>query len=209
MDLGVILNMKTLLKSWLPLAMVTMVLLSGCSNSEPPQIQGTVLPGGKQLTPFALKVSNGDSFSEQSLRGHWSLVFFGFTSCPAICPNTLNMMNQVWQQLEQQQQLGDTEFVFVSVDPKRDGLARLDDYVHRYNQRFVGVTGAHSQLRSFASQLGVPYTVEESADDNYFVDHGTMIAVVNPAGRYQAVLTGPHNKDQLVKDLAALRSYFS
>ena len=201
--------MKKLAKISVVLVVAVSMLLNACSKSEPPKINGVVLPESKQLTPFALKTSKGEGFSEQSLRGHWSLVFFGFTSCPMICPNTLNMMNQLWHKLEQQHELSSLEFVFVSVDPKRDGLARLDDYVHRFNPNFLGVTGADSQLRSFAAQLGVPYMVEEGEGDNYFVDHGTMIAVVNPAGQYQAVLTAPHQVDQLVQDLSALRAYYS
>lgn len=200
---------KSLGKLAVVLSLLAAAVVGCSSNAEPPQVHGAILPEAKRIAPFVLKQASGTPFSEQSLRGHWTVAFFGFTSCPAICPNTLGMMNQVWQALEQEQQLGDTQFVFVSVDPKRDGLERLNDYVHRFNPQFVGVTGAHSQLHAFASQVGVPYAVEESADNNYFVDHGTMLVVINPQGQFQAALTAPHNKEQLVHDIKALKTYFS
>lgn len=171
-----------------------------------PEIHGIYLSKPQYLMPFALTQSDSKPFTDQNLQGQWSLVFFGFTYCPDICPTTLAMMNGVLQALhEKHPELPTPQVVFVSVDPERDNLAQLDKYTHYFNSNFIGITGEASQLQSFARQLGVVFDkvfTDPKHPDQYLMEHSTSIALINPKGGVQAILTAPHQIDNLTEDLA-------
>jgi protein SCO1/2 len=166
------------------------------------------LPKPETVTPFVLTQSDGSSFSDQHLDGKWSLVFFGFTYCPDICPTTLALLDVVTKQLNQTQpELPKPQVIFVSVDPERDNLAQLDKYTHYFNPNFIAITGDQAQLKSFARQLGVVFdkvSVDPKHPDEYLMEHSTSIALINPQGGIQAIFTAPHEANALAADIAKI-----
>lgn len=166
-----------------------------------------VLPEPRVLGDFSLEDQNGNPFSSDRLRDRWSLIFFGFTYCPDICPSTLYDLQQVSQAVAGAPEgAAAHQVIFVSVDPERDSLERLGEYVSWFSPDFVGVTGAPEQLAPLALRIGVAYRVEEHAPGslNYAVDHSASVFLTDPQGRLHGVFPAPHDADAMARDLAAI-----
>lgn len=166
-----------------------------------------VLPEPRVLADFSLLDQDGNPFSLENLRDRWSLLFFGFTRCPDICPSTLYDLQQVSRGLEDGAG-GATpwQVIFVSVDPERDAPAQLKDYVSFFDPRFLGVTGVPEQLAPLALQMGVAFRVEEHAagSQDYAVDHSASVFLTDPQGRLHGVFPAPHDAGAMTRDLAAV-----
>jgi protein SCO1/2 len=176
-----------------------------------------VLPEPRVLADFSLLDQDGTPFSLERLRGRWSLLFFGFTRCPDICPSTLYDLQQVSRSVDVDNgasdgagDLGGTatpwQVIFVSVDPERDSPAQLKEYVSWFDPRFLGVTGAPEQLAPLALQIGVAFRVEEHAagSQDYSVDHSASVFLTDPQGRLHGVFPAPHDAAAMARDLAAV-----
>ncbi|MEE8387427.1 MAG: SCO family protein [Acidiferrobacterales bacterium] len=155
----------------------------------------TILPTPKVLSEFSLRDQDGKVFDPSRLRGKWSLLFFGFTNCPDICPTTLTILNQVHQHLGKKPALlVDVQFVFISVDPGRDDFATLKKYVSYFNKDFIGVTGSKEQLAKLTKQLGVFYEVlNQGGKKNYAVNHTAAIFIINKDAGYFGIMSPPLN----------------
>jgi len=164
--------------------------------------QGTyLLPSPRDIAPFDLIDEHGNAFTKSALLGHWSLLFFGFTSCPDVCPVTLSALAQVEQKLEQQgqQKLRDQLAVyFVSVDPERDDAAKIEQYVGAFSPRFTGITGTQEALGAFAQQLNVAFMKVPDEHGGYVIDHTGNIVIIDPKGRYVGFMKLPHQADKIL-----------
>lgn len=160
-----------------------------------PQIEGplTVLPEPRPLADFALTDQHGQPFSKTNLEGRWSLVFFGFASCPHICPDTLFQLQQAVAGLDPETR---PRVVFVSVDPARDTPERLAEYAQRFGDDLVAVTGEHAQLRALTTQLGIHYNIPDHEPGEWYnVDHTVAVPVLDPRVRWAGLLGAPHEAD--------------
>ncbi len=161
---------------------------------------GTILAPARALADFSLIDNQGRSFGEQDLRGHWSLMFFGYTNCPDYCPTTLATLAALEKQLRAAKTVT-PRVVFVSVDAKRDTPARLNQFVPNFDPEFIGLTASSQPaIEAIAKKWGVAVNIQYAANGNYVVDHSTVIFVVDPAGRLAAVLTGPFTVNALERD---------
>lgn len=176
----------------------------------PPQLsEATFLfPQSRPMPSFALLNHRGEAFTNQALQGKWSFLFFGYSHCPDICPTTLHTMNQVIQRLGEDAR--QTQFVLVTVDPERDTVERLAEYVPFFNPQIIGVTGQPEQVRELAQNLGVPFMKVENPDApaDYKMDHSARIFLVNPNGAYHALISPPFQVDQLVSDWRKMAEVF-
>jgi protein SCO1/2 len=155
---------------------------------------------GEPLSVTGFVDAQGKSADPQQLRGHWSLVFFGYTSCPDVCPTTLATLAAVARDPASGIADHSVQVVFVSVDPKRDTPQRLKDYLAAFDARFVGLTGPRAALERLASQVGAGY---EASDSGF--DHSTSVFIVDPQGRTAAVLLHPSDPARIIADLASVR----
>lgn len=165
-----------------------------------------VLPEPRVLGDFNLVDQRGEDFSLADLRDRWSLLFFGFTHCPDICPSTLYDLQQVNQSLAAAAATAEPwQVVFVSVDPERDTPQRLGEYVAWFDPDFVGVTGAPEQLAPLAMRIGVAFRIadHEPGAANYTVDHSASVFLTDPQGRLHGVFPAPHDAAAMARDLAA------
>jgi len=155
----------------------------------------TVLRKPKNLQGFSLKDQEGKAFDLSRLRGKWSLLFFGYTNCPDICPTTLAILNQLHSRLGKKPKLlDDVQFVFISVDPGRDKILKLKEYVAYFNKDFIGVTGDEPQLLKLAKQMGAYYEVlNKGGKNNYVVNHTAAVFITNKEGQYVGVMSPPHD----------------
>jgi len=170
--------------------------------------KATVLPQPKNLTPFQLTTDNKQVFTNNNLKGHWSLLFFGFTNCPELCPTTLATLNKMYQILQHDKQNPMPQVVFISVDPKRDTPQKIADYLLGFNKNFIGTTGNQQQLDQLTQELNVMYAkiMANSTDQNYSVDHSGTILMTNPQGQLYAVFTTPHDPQALAQDVRVIIS---
>lgn len=178
-----------------------------------PIIEGTYLKPARPLTKFNLIDQRRHDFGVQQFKNKWSLVFFGYTNCPDVCPNTLGVLKQAYIDMQAlKMQL--PQVVFVSVDPKRDEPEILGDYVYYFDPSFVGVTGKKEQLDNLAKQLSTVYLKAAGAsgdlkNDDYLYDHSAAILLINPKAELQAVFTAPHNKLGIVDGMQKVMSFYN
>jgi len=163
----------------------------GALYIAPPSIEGTnqpkyfqPYPEPRVVAPFTLTTHMGQPFDVSSLEGQWSLVFVGYTFCPDICPTTMSELNSIYPELQALESVKPIRVVFVSVDPKRDSVERLAEYVSYFNEAFIAVTGEHKVLFPFVRNLGMMYAIAESTDTpNYLVDHSASVVLIDPQAR--------------------------
>ena len=166
-----------------------------------PQLKSaTVLPDPLELPEFLLQDQDGNPFTRAALEGGYSLLFFGFTNCPDICPATLQQLAVVRQKLEKSgEELPD--IVFVSVDPQRDTPNVVRQYVGYFGDGFIGATGDLEELRKLTAKIGIYFEYAEGEGDNYNVNHSVVVAVINEEAEVRAVFSAPHDIDFMVNDL--------
>jgi len=170
---------------------------------KPPVVlaSGTILAPARALADFSLIDNQGRSFGAQNLRGHWSLMFFGYTNCPDYCPATLTTLAALEKRLRTAKNVTPPQVIFVSVDAKRDTPARLNQFVPNFDPEFIGLTAASQPaIESLAKKWGVAVNIQYAADGNYIVDHSALIFVIDPSGDLAAILTGPFTLDALQSD---------
>jgi protein SCO1/2 len=145
----------------------------------------------RALPDFELVDHHGQPFDADSFDGQWTLVFFGFTYCPDICPTTMAFLSRFMGELEGLPEYEDTRVVMVSVDPARDTPERMAEYVPYFNPGFTGVTGEFLEIHRLATALNTPFRKVPGEDENYLVDHGANVALINPRGDYHGFFKAP------------------
>lgn len=160
------------------------------------------------LDTFDLIADTGNPFSTADLAGNWTLVFFGFTHCPDVCPTTLTTLNRFYTTLDEETR-ADTRVLLVSVDPQRDKPQLLHDYVRYFNADFSAVTGEFLNLKRFANQLNVPFNKVPLEDGEYTVDHGSQVVLVNPRGHYHAFFKAPLDPAKMKLTFRSIRATYN
>jgi protein SCO1/2 len=139
---------------------------------------------------FELLDHRGKPFSRAQLLGRWTLVFFGFTHCPDICPTTMVELADLKLQLVNTEAEA-TQVVMVSVDPARDTPERLSEYVPYFHPDFLGVTGDFAAILSFAQRLNAPFRKLSEPDGDYQMEHSANVMLMNPRGDYHGFFRAP------------------
>ena len=180
-----------------------LILYSGLSDLHDAAAKetGVEIKGGKstafQLVDFTLDSPEG-ALSLKDLRGNVVLIFFGFTSCPDVCPISLVTISHAFSYLTDDE-LKRSRTLFISLDPERDTMERLKKYTGYFHPNIIGVTGTMKQLGTVAEIYGVNFEKKDSPDSalGYVIYHSSKIFVINQQGQLQK--TFPHNIDaQLV-----------
>jgi protein SCO1/2 len=172
--------------------------------SGPTLAKATLLEPARPLPPMSFVDDRGQPFGPERLRGHWSILFFGFTHCPDVCPTTLALLAQVEKQLTDLPNEQRPQIVLMSVDPKRDTPEQLARYVKTFSPTFTGVTGDQAAMHEFALKLGVPVAITELPSGGYTVDHSAAIFVIDPSGSMRALSSTPHNVPIIASDYRSI-----
>ena len=173
-----------------------------------------LLPQTKDIGEINFIDHNGTAFTKQRLLGKWSIVFFGFTNCPDICPTTLQTLSKVKNSLESIAINSSTawspyQVIMVSVDPERDNVDKLKSYVPWFDKEFIGLTGDLEYTKQFAKNLGILfYKSKQQSETVYEVDHGASLILINPNGEYAGAITAPHLIDEISADLLVMSNRF-
>jgi len=152
----------------------------------------------RELPSFSLKSHLDTPFTKQNLIGHWSLVFFGFTNCPDVCPVTLNVIDQAIKNLNNYATI--PRGIFISVDPHRDQPEKLKEYVQHFNSEMLGATGTKEEIDKLTQAFGAIYAIAENSSENYLVDHSAHIFVIAPNGKMIALFSMPHDAKVIAHD---------
>lgn len=185
-------------------AFILWAVIYSVFQPQPPAFTSAIIyPKAKVLPEFELTDHQNKSFKKLQLQGKWSVMFFGYTSCPDICPTTMAALTQVANTLppETVKQL---QFVFVSIDPERDSIEQLAEYMPFYHPDFIGITGKIEQLEKIAKSLGAMFIKVPSEDSNYEMSHSGSLFVIDPKGRRHGIFTmtsGAFNIESITQDL--------
>jgi len=170
-------------------------------TAAPELEQALLFSESRALPGFALVDQAGQPFGPERLRGHWTLLFFGFVNCPDVCPTTLTTLAAARQALADLPAAQQPAVTLVSVDPGRDTPEVLARYVSHFDPTFTGVTGTADAIAALTSGLGVAVVVGPAdADGNYSVDHTAALFLVDPEGRFAALFGGPHEAGAIARD---------
>jgi protein SCO1/2 len=162
-----------------------------------------LLPQSRTLPDLNLLDQNGQAVAVNQLKGQWSLLFFGYTFCPDICPATLAQLRQLQGQLPAQT-LSNLQIVLVSVDPNRDTPEQLKKYLDYFDAGFIGFTGEEATLQKFANALSIPYIPADTSKENYTVDHSGNLVIIGPDGTQRGFIRAPLNNAKLAAQLPGL-----
>jgi protein SCO1 len=134
--------------------------------------------------PFTLVAPDGTTVTEQTYRGKWLLVYFGFTFCPDTCPTTLLEVAAALEKLGPD--ADKLQPLFITVDPLRDTPAVMGNYTQSFHPRIIGLTGTPQQIAAVAQEYGVYYAPHRTgpAAEDYVMDHGTYLYLMDPHGKF-------------------------
>lgn len=162
------------------------------SSAEPPGIGG----------PFALLDGAGHGVTDQAFRGKYMLVYFGYTTCPDVCPTTLADVTSALDSLGAP--ADKVQPVFITVDPARDTPAVVKDYVANFGTRWVGLSGSAEQIATAAREYRVYYAKHRTGDGplDYTMDHSSILYLMGPDGRFIAPVPADAAPAAMAKDIA-------
>lgn len=178
------------------------MLLSLALRPEAVLLQsGTLLPQPRALPELDLLDDQKQPYPLARFKGHWTLIFPGFTACPDICPTTMALLKEVMKQLGPAgEQL---QVAMLTVDPERDTPERLGEYLHYFNPRFLGLSTPEPNLKRVAQTLGVVY-LKVPQGQSYTMDHSAALVLINPQAEIAGYITPPFALDKLVQDFGKL-----
>lgn len=151
---------------------------------------GVVLDTPRKFSDFKLVDQQGKPFTQDNLKGKWTLLFFGFTHCPDICPITMAQAAKMYKALNDSDKQ-DLQIVLISLDHERDTPEKMAEYVTYFHPDFVGATGNQYVLLKLATELNVAYSKVSLEGDNYTIDHSGNMVLINPYGHYHGFLKPP------------------
>ena len=186
------------------LGLVLWLLWSVGGANREPQF-ATVLPEPLPLPDFTLRDQHDRPFTRDSLRGQTSLLFFGFTQCPDICPATLQQLALARKQIAEASP-GESlpRIVFISVDPERDTPEKLDQYASWFGEDVAAATGTSESILTLTSPLGIYFERQETDGGDYTVSHSTAVLVVDRQANLRALFSAPHKTEYFVHDVPLL-----
>ncbi|KAK4157025.1 protein SCO1, mitochondrial [Chaetomidium leptoderma] len=149
---------------------------------------------------FELIDQNGNKMTDEDLKGRYSLVYFGFTHCPDICPEELDKMARMFDLVEEQRP-GAVAPVFVTCDPARDGPKEMKEYLIEFHPKFIGLTGTYDQIKAMCKAYRVYFSTpsEVQPGQDYLVDHSIYFYLMSPEGDFVEALGRQHSPDQAAK----------
>lgn len=161
----------------------------------------------RELPAFTLRQSDGTPLVPGELKGHWTLVFLGFTHCPDVCPTTLAQLAGAQKQWAALPEATRPRVLFVSVDPERDTPDLIGEYAHAFHRDTLAATADVPALETFARSLSMVFAKAPTPDvgpGQYTMDHSASLAVLDPQGRLTGFIQPPFEPKDIADDMTAL-----
>lgn len=199
-----------------PVILAVIALVGGIVLQEkldqPPEFKNaTLYPADFRPVPaFELQDQNGENFTQAQLKGKWSVIFFGFTNCPDVCPTTLNILQQAYERLGKHQK--EVQVILVSVDPQRDNQQQRKDYIEYFHKDFIALgedgdsDSVGEKTKALTKSMYIHYetVANEANPEDYLVDHSAAILIINPQGRRHAQITPPILPGAIAQDITTM-----
>ena len=193
---------------WRVLVLTVFFVLAGCTPPKPAAFSNTDITGaafGRSLS--GLKDQNGKPQTLADFQGKAVVLFFGYTSCPDVCPTTLSRLAKVMEQLGGE--AGKVQVLLVTVDPERDTPQKLGAYVTAFNSSFIGLSGDLPATEAVAKEFKVFFTKNTSGHQHhegmgYTIDHTAGAYVFDPAGKIRLYVKDDASVDAIARDLKRL-----
>lgn len=174
-------------------------------------VAGKAAIGGK----FDLIDDAGNPFSDEKLKGQFNLLYFGFTHCPDVCPEELEKIAEAIDIIAKRTKLGEKLLpVFITLDPERDGVAQLKEYVKEFHPRMVGLTGSSEAIKQAAKGYRVYYTrasvgemtgADAEQDENdYLIDHSIISYLVDPEGNFVTFYGKNYSAEEMADSMVSI-----
>lgn len=188
---------------WRAVVFALSLTVIGAASSELPAGAEVLVPAAGAEIRFELQDTQGKTISSADLRGRWVLAFFGYTSCPDICPTTLFDIAQALARLGPS--AARVQPIFISVDPQRDTPKKLREYVNDFDARILPLTGTADELDRAAKSFGVAFfRVPGSSPDDYTIAHSAIITLIGPEGGLATRFSTDASADQIASKLRKL-----
>jgi protein SCO1/2 len=196
---------KTLWVGFVSFLIIGTVALGVYLFAPPAAFRGTMYAEPYPSAPeIELRRANGEAFRLSGLRGNIVLLFFGYTSCPDVCPTTMAEMKSALEKLGEEK-AAQVRVVFVTVDPQRDTPERVQEYVNHFNSEFIGLSGTEAELRETWHGYGVfRQVVEGTSAAGYLVDHTARVTLIDQDGNLRLSYAFDTPVDDIVHDLRLL-----
>ena len=162
----------------------------------------------RPIKDFMLIDQDGKAFTRDRLLGKWTLLYFGYTYCPDICPVTLATISQFSKLLEDTGYAGDTQVAMITVDPQRDTPEKLKQYMTYFNKDYIGATGEYLEIFNLARQLNIAFSYQPADNGEYLVSHSGEIVLVNPNGDFHGFFKVPHEPEKMLFNYTSVRESF-
>jgi protein SCO1/2 len=189
---------------WILVPMLLSIAVAATGCGQPYQYKGTQYPAGKQAADFELVTAQGQPFRLSDQKGHIVLLFFGYTSCPDICPTTLSEARRVLEELGEDG--ADIRYAFVTVDPERDTPAKLASYIASFHPDIIGLTGEPATLAAVQEDYGVVAERQELEGSaiGYIINHTARVFLVDQQGNLRLSYAYGTPTSDIVSDLRQL-----
>lgn len=184
------------------LALTASLALSGCND---PQLQftGTDITGTKLGQGWTLTGMDGKTYTSEMLKGKVSIVFFGYTQCPDVCPTSMAEMTEVMKLLGDK--ASQVQVVMISVDPERDTQDVMKAYVTGFDPRFIGLTGTVDQVKKAAGSFKAYFAKSPKGQSgDYSMDHSAMFYLIDAKGESRVLLNNQVGATAIKKDIDLL-----
>jgi len=186
-------------------AILVLAILAGCSGDQQ-NWNAKSISGLMPELSYELTDTSGKTVTAEDTDGNIRLMFFGFTSCPDICPTTLQKLTRVVNNLPEPTRQ-DVQIIFVSVDPERDTPERIRSYVEFFSDRIIGLTGSEENLRELSKRYRTTFGYEAPNEDgNYDVSHSSAVYVFDRDGEARLLVRPGQSTEALTADIKALAS---
>jgi protein SCO1/2 len=183
-----------MLKYVLPLVIVTLLLCVvyiQLTTETESTVSGEANIGGA----FELTDNKGKKFSEGALRGKKYLVFFGFTHCPDICPAAIGVLNDTLNKVD------NVSALFITIDPERDTVQVMDDYLLPFNKNIVGLTGTKEEVSKVEKLFKAYSSKSEAHEGEYMMNHSDLVYLMDENGKYITHFNRENTADDIVKKI--------
>ena len=176
-------------------------------EKKPNLATGKILARPMEIDQFELIDQNNAAFNNKSLEGGWTVVFFGYTNCPDVCPTTIYKLAEIKNGIKEKLPSTDFNTVLVTLDPDRDSAQRLDEYIGYFDETMLGVTGTYENIQSFTSSLSVFYQ-RINKEEGYDFNHTASIFVFDKNGLLFATMSPANTIGELTEDFYTILNNF-
>ena len=176
-------------------------------EKKPSLITGKILVRPMEIDNFELIDQNNEVFNKKSLEGGWTVLFFGYTNCPDVCPTTIYKLAEIKNGIKEDLPSANFNTVLVTLDPDRDSSERLDEYIGYFDETMLGVTGTYENIQSFTSSLSVFYQ-RINKEEGYDFNHTASIFVFDKDGSLFATMSPANTIEELESDFFTILNNF-